>query len=183
MLGGYWGARKGGVEEAEGGWLANDNGGQMAERNCRRMMGGVPRPRTSMGNGMVRERKGERGRELTTGNSNPQDLKTVSWNNGNDGNIVRHVPVMGSAVGVVPISPTVEFREVSAGAGWERQSSTMTPPLGLPLRRWGLPVFIFVSGAKRPRSCRWVQRLRPSLKNRGTSRSRHLRRRLRRFRW
>ena len=74
----------------------------MAAGNRRRMMGGVLQPRTSTRNWVISERKGGRGRELTSGNSTPQHLSTASWDDGNDGddgNVVGHVPVVGSAVG------------------------------------------------------------------------------------
>jgi hypothetical protein len=138
------------VGEVEGGWSANDDGGWMVAGNDMGMMGGSLQPRTSMKNGGVSERKGGRGRELTAGNSTPQHLSTASWDDENDRNVIPHISVVGSDVGVVPTSPAVEFREVGAGAGWERQSSTMMPPLALPLRRGGLPVVSFVFGATRP---------------------------------
>jgi hypothetical protein len=131
VLGGYWGAGKGGVGEVEGGQPDDDDGGEMVAENRRRMMGGVLLPKASTGNGGVSERKGGRGRELTCGSSAPNDFSTVSWGNKNDGNIVPHVPVMASAVGAVPTSPAVEFCEVGAGAGWDHQSSTTPPPLAL----------------------------------------------------
>ena len=171
MLEGCWGAGKGGVGEVEGGRPDDDDGGRTVAENCRRMIGGVLPPKTSTRNGGVSERKGGRGQELTAGNSTPQHLSTVSWDNENDGDVVPHVSVVRSNVGAVPTSPTVEFREVGAAACWDRQSSMTTLPLALPLRRGGLPVVSFVFGAMRPRFRGQIQCMTPSLKNSGQPRS------------
>jgi hypothetical protein len=85
-----------------------------------------------MGNGVVSERKGGRRRELTGGSSAPNDFSKVSWGKKNDGDVIPYVPVVVSAVGAVPTSPAVEFRDVGAGACWGHQSSTTMTPLGLP---------------------------------------------------
>ena len=130
--------------------------------------------------GLARENVG--GRELTVGNSSPQDLSTVSWDNETDGDIVPHVTVVGSAVGAVPTSPAVEFCEVGAGASFDCQISTTTPPLGLPSSWWALPVVVFVLGIVRPRSRAPIQSSSLLLENGGRARSRHSRCQRRRFR-
>ena len=91
---------------------------------------GSPEPRTSMGNRGVSRRKGGRGRELTGGNSTHHDLRTVPRDNENDGDVVPHVPIVASAVGAVPTSPAVEFREVGAGAGFDCQNLTTIATVG-----------------------------------------------------
>ena len=63
--GGCWLPGKGGVGWGEGGWPAEDDGGRLAVGNRRRMMGGVLRPQTSMGNGELgREKAGWGGNSL-----------------------------------------------------------------------------------------------------------------------
>ena len=140
--------------------------------NRRRAMVGVPRARTSMGNGWVSGEKGGRGRELTEDSNTPRDLKTVSCDNGNDRDVTLHVPVVGSAVGAVPTLPAVEFRDVGVGVGWARRRSTTTMPLALPSSWEVLPVVVVVFGAARPRSRGQIQCLSLLLQHGGTARSR-----------
>ena len=140
--------------------------------NRRRAMGGVPRARRAWEMGGVSGRKSGRGRELTAGNSSPQDLSTVSWDNQTNRDVVQHVTVVSSAVGAVPTSPAVEFREVGAGAGFDRQSSTTTTHFGLPSSWEALPVVVFVFGAVRPRSHAQIRSSSPLSENGGRARSR-----------
>ena len=134
-------------------------------------MGEVLRARTSMGNGWVSGRKGRRGRELTGDSNTPRDLKTVSCDNKNDGDVTLHVPVMGSTVGAVPSPPAVEFCDVGVGVGWARRRSTTTMPLALPSSWGALPIVVVVFGAGRPRSRGQIRCSSPLLKNGGRARS------------
>jgi hypothetical protein len=135
------------------------------------MMGEAPRPQTSTGNGGISKRKGGRGRELTASNSAPHDLSTVSRDHENDGDVIPHVSVVVSSVGVAPTGPAVEFCKVGVGVGWDRHNSTTTTPLALPSSWGALPVFVFGFGAARPRSFRWFPCSSPSLTNGGRARS------------
>ena len=168
---------KGGVGRGEGGREFDDDGGGVAAVSRRRAMAGVPRARTNMGN------RGVSGRMwvLTRSNSTPHDLITVSCDNGNDEDIIPHVPVVASAVGVVPAWPAVELRDVGVGVGWDRQSSTTTTPLALPSSCGTLPVVVVVFGAARPQSRAQIRRSRPSLENGGRARSQGWGQRRRRF--
>ena len=116
MMGGCWGAEKGGIVEVEGGRLDDDEGGAMAADNHMRRMVGVLGPKASTGNEGVRERKSGRGRELTIGSSIPHGLSTAASDNETDGDVITNVPIVVSAVGAAPTGPAVEFREVGAGA-------------------------------------------------------------------
>jgi hypothetical protein len=89
-----------------------------------------------MGQGGVSERKRREGAGTHRRQRRPHDLRTASRDNKKDGDVVLYVPVEGSAVGAVPARPAVEFREVGAGAVWDRQNSTTTTLLALP-SSWG----------------------------------------------
>ena len=145
-----WWAGKGGVGRGESGRVLDDDGGGVAAGNRRRAMGGVPRARTSIGNPGVSGRKGGRGRELIKGNSTHHDLRTVSRDNVNDGDVIPHVSVVASAVGAVPAWPSVELHDVGVGNSWDHQSSMTTTPLALPSSWGALPVIIVVFAATRP---------------------------------
>ena len=64
--------------------------------------------------------------------------------------VIPYVPAMVSAVGAVQTSPSVEFRDLGAAAGWDLQSSTRTTPLTLPSPWGALTVVVVVFGAMRP---------------------------------
>ena len=119
--------------EVEGGWSADDDGGGKWAVFHREMMGGGPQPRTSMRNGKISEIKCGRGQKLTGGSSTPPDLRTVSGGKETQFDVVLCDIVVVSAVGAVSTSPTVKFCEGSTGVGWDRQSSTTTTLLALPL--------------------------------------------------